>query len=254
MAPGTLYLAGAATLVAATAYAYVGYRLLDRKVLDEPAGRAMAFFSMWWFATALNQLAGSLLYLAAAAGWTDLDVQLSYVILQRMLLALSLVGLMYYLFYLFRGKGYLPFLVAMYGTYAAFQIYTVLRGQPDGIDLWRWRTDLHYTVANPPVFQLVNLVFIIILPVGGALALWRLYPKVATRGQRFRLVAVSTGFTAWWLYAVVAGQPALFDNDAVQSLNRLLGLVIALVILVAYEPPAWVRRRFGVEPYRSASA
>jgi hypothetical protein len=253
MAQGTLFLAGTATLVAALAYAYVGLRLLDRRALDEPAGRAMGFFSLWWLATAMNQVGGSLLYLAASAGWTDLDLQLSYVVIQRMLLALSLVGLMYYLLYLFRGKGHLVPLLVGYGVYAAVQVYTVVYGQADGVELFRWRTDLHYAMQVPAVFQLVNVLFIIVLPLGGSLALWRLYPKVSTRGQRVRLIAVSTGFTAWWLFAVVAGQRAFFDNDWLQGFNRLLGLAVAIVILLAYEPPAWMRRRFGVEPYRSAA-
>lgn len=254
MAVDTLFLVGATTLVVALTYAYVGLRLLDRKTLSEPAGRAMGFFSLWWLATAANQIGGATLYLAASQGWTDLDVQLTYTILQRLLLALSLVGLMHYLLYLFKGNGHLPALAAGYFLYGAFQVYAIIQGGPDGVTVGAWRTDLHYATPNPPVFQLANLVFIVLLPLGGSLALWRLYGQVETRGQRFRIAAVATGFTLWWLVAVVAGQPALHENGYVQGFNRLLGLAVSLAILLAYEPPAWVRRRFGVEPYREASA
>ena len=254
MALNTLLLVGVATLLVALAYAYVGLRLLDRKALSEPAGRAMGFFSLWWLATATNQAVGGTLYLAASQGWTSLDVQLTYVILQRILLAVSLVGLMYYLLYLFKGDGHLVLLSGAYLAYAAFQIHSVMLGEPRGVDVGRWRTDLEYAVRVPRAFQLVNLVFLVLVPLGGSLALWRLFPQVETRGQRFRVAAVSIGFTLWWLVAVIAGQAMLHDNALVQGANRLLGLAVAVLILAAYEPPAWVRRRFGVEPYRRPAA
>ena len=254
MALTTLFLAGAVTCVVASAYAYVGIRLLDRGALSEPAGRAMAFFSVWWLATAANQFMGASLYMAAALGWTSFDVQLTYVILQRLLLALSLVGLMYYLLYLFKGQGHLPLLAGAYFLYAAFQIYTVFYAQPVDVAVGRWRTDLQNAVASPAWFQLSNLVFIVLVPLAGALALWMLYPKVETRGQRVRIAVVSVGFTLWWLVAVLAGQKALHENDAIQAFNRALGLAVALSILMAYEPPAWIRQRFGLEPYRVRAA
>ena len=253
MAFNTLLLAGLTTLLVALVYAYVGLRLLDRKALSEPAGRAMAFFSLWWLATALNQAGGGLLYVAASQGWTDLDVQTTYVVAQRLLLALSLVGLMEYLLYLFRGRSHLVALLFAYSLYAAIQLYTVLAGRAEGVAVWSWRTDLDYEVPSPAWTQLVNLVFIVLPPVTGSVALWSLRRKVETNGQRFRIAAVSLGLTLWWVFAIVAGQPRFFEHDVLQGLNRLLGLSVAILILLAYEPPGWMRRRFGLEPYRQAA-
>lgn len=254
MAVNTLLLTGLATFSVALVYAYVGLRLPGRKATTEPAGRAMAFFSMWWLATAANQVAGAALYVAASMGWTSLDVQLAYTILQRLLLAASLVGLMYYLLYVFRGRGYLVPLVVFYATFAVVSIYSVLAGRPDGIWVGRWRTELDHTVEVSPLFALANLVFIVLPPVAGSLALWRLYPRVETRGQRFRIAAVSIGFVVWWVVAVAAGNRGALDHDAIQIVNRVLTVSVALVILSAYAPGAWLQRRFGVEPYHAGAA
>lgn len=254
MVQTTLLFAGVVTLLVALAYAYVGLRLPGRRSLTEPAGRAMAFFSLWWLATAANQAGGSTLYIAAALGWTDLDVQIAYVVVQRVLLAISLVGLMYYLLYVFSGRSYLVPLVAAYTVFALLSIYTVLAREPQGVLLWDWRTDLDYAKTISGAFDLANFVFILLPPVLGSLALWRLYPRVATRGQRVRIAAVSIGFVLWWVYAILVGRQSTFDNDLIQGFNRVLGLTVALVILFAYEPTPWMQRRFGLDPYRAPSS
>lgn len=242
----SLAVAGVSTLVVAASYAYVATRLLRRSDIT-PAGRPLYLFGLWWLATAVNQAAGGALYVAASFGWTDLSVQLTYVHLQRLLLAVSLAALMYYLLYLQTGRRYLAHLCVVYGLWWTAQVYAVVVGAPDAVELHRWRTDLAYTVARPAWVESLQ-VLIVVPPVLGALALLRVYPRVATPTQRFRIAVLAGGFTLWWVVAVVAGNPATFEVDALQALNRVVGVTVALAVLVAYEPFAWMQRRFRLEP------
>jgi hypothetical protein len=177
---------------------------------------------------------------------------LTYVIVQRLLLAGSLVGLMYYLVYLLTGRDILLPLVAFYGAYYAFQIYTVMAGAPTGVDVYRWRTDLAYSAESPSWWQLINLVAIILPPVIGCARLLRVGGKLDDRSKRIRATAVSLGFIVWWLVAILAGQRGALDIDGLQIMNRILGLAVALTILFAYQPTGWLQRRMRIEPYGSA--
>lgn len=46
-----------------------------------------------------------------------------------------------------------------------------------------------------------------------------------------------------------AGHRQMFDNDAVQIVNRALGLTVALAILASFEPVGWLKRALRLEPY-----
>lgn len=250
MVLASLLVAGASTLCLAATYAYVGAHLL-RKGNAIDRGRAVQMLGGWWIATALNQLLGGLLNVAASFGWTDLALHVTYVYVQRLLLALSLIGLMYYLVYLQTGRGRLVLLTVVYGLWWASQIFAVTVGVPSDVGVYRWRTDLVYSVERPPALELLQL-FIVLPPVVGSLALLRVYRRVGTRTQRFRIGVLAAGFTVWWIVAILAGNRATFDSDLIQATNRAIGVIVALAVLVAYETPAWMRRRLHLDPAPSA--
>lgn len=250
MVEPTLAVAGASTLLVATVYGYVGMRLLGKTSAASPSSIAMRFFSLWWLATALNQFFGSLLYLAAAFGSTDVSLQLTYVYLQRLLLAVSLVGLLYYLVYLQTGKGWLIPLIVVYGLYFVAQVFNLSVREAVGVESFGWRTDIQWATAEPPVFALISLI-IIVPPIVGALMMLRVYRRVETPTRRFRVAMIGIGFALWWALAILAGQRATFDIGWLQALNRVVGIAVAVGILLAYEPLGWMRRRYHLEPYQA---
>lgn len=242
----SLLVAGVSTLGVALAYTYVGLHLLRK---DGPGRdmRAVRLLGVWWLATAANQMLGGALNAAAALGWTDLGVHVTYIYVQRLLLAISLVALMHYLVYLQTGRSTLVLFGILYGLWWASQIYVITMGEPNAVGVFRWRTDLLYAVERPPVIELLALL-IVIPPVIGALALLRVYRRLGSRTQRFRVGVLAAGFTLWWIVAVIAGNRATFDSDVIQAANRLIGVLVAFAILVAYEPTSWMQRRFALEP------
>lgn len=247
MVEATLAVAALATYVVAATYAYVGARLLRHATAASATRRPMVAFALWWLLTSANQLLGSTLYLVAAFGHLDVPAQLTYVLLQRLLLALSLVCLMHYLLFLHTGRNRLAALLALYAVYWASQVYVVFARVPVGVATFGWRTDLVYLHPELPGQRLLNLA-IVVPPIVGALALLRLYGRVDGRTRRFRVAMLAVGFTLWWLVAIAAGHPATFGIGWFQAANRVLGVAIALGILVAYQPTAWMRRRYELEP------
>lgn len=246
MVETTLAIASLLTYVVAGTYTYVGLRLARQGRARDAAGRAMLFFGLWWLATALNQYLGSTLYLAAAFGYQSVDVQLAYVVLQRLLLAVSLVALMHYLLYLQTGRDYFGTLVAIYAAYWVLSVYSVVSRGPVGVESFGWRTDIVYANAAAPAWELLNLL-IVLPPVIGALSLLRVYRRVEGRDRRLRIAMLSGGFVLWWVVAIVAGRPAAFDVSWLQAANRIIGITVALGILFAYQPTAWMRRRYDLE-------
>ena len=240
-------LAVAAVLAAGVAlvYLHVGRVLMARRVTGEMR-KALALFATWWIATAVNILLGSTTNAAAAFGWTDLGLQVTYVVLQRLLLVIALVGLLHYLLVLVRGRAPLLALIVFYGLYLVYLVATVYRNEPVGVYVGDWRTDLEYArpVAEPGLPDLVSFLLLIVPPVGlsiAAVVVARRLPSSQV-AQRNRITLVGLALIVWWIVAVLAGQRQALDQDWYQIFNRFLDLGMALLILVAYDTPAWVRR------------
>jgi hypothetical protein len=254
-------LLAAAFLAAGVALVYVqvGRVLVARQAAGEMR-RALALFALWWVATAVNILLGSAMNAAAAFGWTSLPAQLTYIILQRILLAVALVGLLHYLLVLVRGRSRLDILMAVYLGYLMFLVATVYRNEPSGVFVGDWRTDLEYArPASPGIVDLVSFLFLIVPTIGlsiAALVVARRLPP-SQRAQRNRISLVGLALIVWWLVAVLAGQRQALDQDWYQVFNRVLDLGMALIILVAYKTPAWLRRFIELpvdQPAASADA
>lgn len=254
MPMAVLLLSAATTVAVASAYLLVAARLGRRRAGDDPtAERALRLFAAWWGLTAINQFAGAAVYAAAAFGYTDLTTQVTYIIVQRLLLAASMVGLMGYLLFLFRGKLPLVALTVVYAAFYAFQLWTIFARTPDGVLVSRWRTDLTYAGELPVWTDLVTFLVLVLPPVAGCIAYLRLARAVPDRSARVRVVAVAAGLLAWWVFAVAVGRPQLYDADGLQLANRLLGLAVALGILFAFEPTRWMQEKFALKPYGAAA-
>ena len=256
VASSTLLLAALVGFVAATVCVIVGWQLHRRAGSTPETQRAIGFFVAWWHATAANIYVGSLFYAAASFGASNFELQYAYTQLQRVLLATSLWGLLTYLVFLVSGRLFPRTIGAFYGAHAVFMLYTITAARPDGLYLGAWRTDLTYAVDTPAAWSLVTFTGIVLPPVllsvAYFVAIFRM-PRAETE-PRYRAALVSTSLVAWWILAVVAGQRSSFDLDGIQIANRLVTLGAALVILMAYRPPEWIRRRIQTEAPTIATA
>lgn len=252
----TLLVAAGAALVVGLTYGYVGERLRRRDLPHPEHQRAVHYFALWWYALAVIIVVGASLYVFAAFGATDFTVQLGYLLFQRVGLAVALVGLMYYLIYLITGTGRLVPLLVFYGAYAAFLVYSVMVQDPDAVQVYDWRTDLHYTTNTPQIFRLVNFVMLLLPPVVGSLIVFRLGFKLnpdTERLQRFRTFVISWAIIVWWVVSAFAGQEPTLDVAWIQLLNRAVGVATALTVLTVYTMPGWLVRWIGRDDPSSPS-
>jgi hypothetical protein len=206
---------------------------------------ALRMFALWWLATGLNILMGSGFIAAAALGWTDLRLQLSYAVLQRLLLAMALAGLVYYLLFLVRGRAPLASIIALYMGYFALLVGILYASEPVGVYVGGWRTDLLYARhgVGAPWLPLLSGLALVLPPVALSIAAMAVARRLPPRHpQRNRLLLVGCSLVAWWIVAAVAGQQEAFGHESFQVFNRFLGLSMALVVLAAYRSPAWLRR------------
>lgn len=241
----------------ALVYLHVGRVLLARHATGTMR-KALSLFAVWWIATATNILLGSLANGAAAFGWTSLPLQTAYIIIQRLLLCVALVGLLYYLLVLVRGRARLAWLCLAYGLYFVYLVASVYRNEPIGVFVGDWRTDLEYARPDtgPGLSDLLSFVVLVVPTVGlsiAALVVARRLPD-EQRAMRNRITLVGLALVVWWLVAVLAGQRQALDADAYQIFNRVLDLGMAILILVAYRTPAWLRKYIVLPDDRDAGA
>lgn len=241
MSAATLTVAGLVALLAGAVYAYVGLKLA-RRPGPADARRALAYFATWWGALALNLVGVATTYFLAAAGALTLELQLVGSTLQRLLLCVSVFGLMEYFLVLLRGRSHATLLAIVYGALFVVLTYGMLAQRPESLFVGEWRTDLRYAAPDFPLVRVASLSLVLLPPVVASFAYLRLYWRVDDPMQRYRIALVSGALIVWWAIAVLAGQRALLDVGWMQLANRFGSLAAALVVLAAYLPPARVSR------------
>ena len=234
-------------LATSVVYAYVGHRLGRREVQGD-ARLAWTLFRHWWYGLAATTVMVPLTTLLRAVGVQDaaLYVTLTYVTL--LLLCYVLWALLYYLLYVFTGsRRLLAPVTAFYVAYYVFLVYLITDAQP------------YYDAAKGAVqyvtpLQGPALGVAIVLLVGphilGGIGYFSLFFRTREPTQRYRIGLIAWSIIAWFSTALVGSIP-VGDLRLSQlwwwaPFTRIVGLVAALAILMAYIPPQWVRERFGV--------
>lgn len=239
----------AAALLAAVQgwlYMYVGHRLTHRKVSSEASLAHQSFLS-WWFGLgglSLLQAAILVLYnLAALPMWLYQSVSQMAIVF----LTVALAGLMYYLIYVYTGNRRWAVGVVLYYVlfFIGIQALVFYPGAPTGL------VDNGWSVSAEPVLDLNRMQSLAVLAVligpqlAVAVAYFALLRKATDATQRYRIAMVSGSFTIWFGASFVAGALEA-AGDLWQLTSRVLSVIAAVAILVAYEPPRSWRRRWGL--------
>jgi hypothetical protein len=243
----TLLVSASLSLLSGCVYLYVAWQLGQRIVASDPARLAWRFFVIWWFCLALTTLSTGGENLLAAFGLVSLPLSITLSYVELLPICLGLLGLLYYLTYLFSGKT--RALVPMSILYACFYflgVYYISASDPIGVVVGRWGTSLAYaTRISGPLFVLVLLLLVFPQIIAG-LAYFTLYFRVSDPTQRYRILLVSWSIVIWFGSGLAGTLIDAGDNDLFQLIRRAIGVVAALAILMAYLPPVWIRRRLRV--------
>jgi hypothetical protein len=247
----TLLLSTLFALVAASIYAYVGWRLSRRVVASSEAKLAWQSFTVWWYSLAATTLISGLLNLFGAFGLTILPLFVAATYMNLLVICLALWGLLYYLLYLFTGNSQLLMPLAIfYILYYALLVYYITASVPESINVDRWRATLDYRAPQTGPFFVFLLILLLLPQVIGGLAYFTLYFRVTDVTQKYRVLLVSWSIIIWFLSPFIAVAGGLSEQDWWQLVSRLIGLAAALTILIAYLPPRWLRERYGIVSLR----
>jgi hypothetical protein len=247
MTQPTLLFGAVLSILAASIYYYVG-RVLSRRQLSSPDSRtAWQLFVVWWYALAATTFSGALLSLLGAFGFVGLALFTTFTLVNLLAICVGLFGLMYYLLYLFTGnRNLLTPVSVFYMAYYILLIYYVQASEPVRVAVERWRTALVYqNQLRGPLFVVV-LLLLLFPQIIGSLAYFTLYFRIRNATQKYRILLVSWSIIIWFLTGFVASISGLSEADWWQIASRLIGLTAALAILLAYQPPDSIKRRWGV--------
>jgi hypothetical protein len=243
----TLFIGSLFSLLASGIYGYIGWRLSKRVVPSPEARQAWQFFALWWYGLAASTLINGLLSLFGALGVTNLPLFLTATYVNIPVLCIALLGLLYYLIYLFTGdrRALLP-LALFYLAYYILLVYYITASLPSHVDVGRWTATIAYSVPLRGPFFLIVVALLLIPQIAGGFAYFTLYFHLREATQKYRVLLVSWSIIIWFASPLLALTGGLADEDWWQLASRFIGLVAALVILMAYLPPVWLKQRYGI--------
>ena len=243
----TLLFSALLAVTAASIYSYVGWRLSKRVISSAEARLAWEAFTVWWYGLAATTLIRGLLNLLGAVGLTSLPLFIIATYLNILVTCIALLGLLYYLIYLFTGnrRSLLP-LALFYIIYFVLLVYYITASAPGSVNVGRWNTTIAYDAPlTGPIFAI--LIGLLLLPqIIGGLAYFTLYFRVPEATQKYRILLVSWSIIVWFLSPLIALAGGLAQEDWWQLTSRFIGLAAALTILMAYLPPRWLKQRYGI--------
>jgi hypothetical protein len=243
----TLLFSAFFALVAASMYAYVGWRLSKRLISSSEARLAWRSFTVWWYGLAITTLIGGFLNLFGAFGLTSLPLFVTATYINILVICIALWGLVYYLIYLFTGnRRLLVPLAIFYIFYYVLLVYYITASIPENINVDRWRTAVDYRAPLTGPFFVMVVVLLLLPQIIGGFAYFTLYFRVAEVTQKYRILLVSGSIIVWFLSPIAALAGGLAQQDWWQLASRLIGLAAALTILMAYLPPRWLKQRYGI--------
>jgi hypothetical protein len=234
-------------LVGGCTYIYIGWWLSRRVISSSDARLAWQAFTTWWFALAITTLLGAFQNLLGAIGHTELPLFITAQYVNTLVACIALWGLVYYLIYLFTGnsRALVPISI-FYMIYYILLVYYYTASVPNDVEIGRWNITLAYQNSLTGPFFVI-LAFLLLFPqIIGSLAYFTLYFRVSDITQKYRVLLVSWGIIIWFLSPVIALAGGVSDQDWWQLASRCISLGTALVILMAYLPPRWLKQRYGI--------
>jgi len=232
----------ALAVVAAALYLVVGRFLARRRVSHEARGPLRGFV-LWWIGLGAVSLVGVVLSFFDLAQASAAVVRIILYAIFLVYIAL-MVGLLYYLTYLYTGRSWLVVLSLAYTALFALLVYIIERE-----NVGKLLSEGYEPVRD--VWSLVLTLAFTAPPLAAALAYFALIFRVEDRTSRYRIAMVSGGIALWFAYSTIASalrfvSGATGQSFAGQVAGQLLGLLAAAMVLLAYLPPSFVRRRFGI--------
>jgi hypothetical protein len=232
----TLLVSAGAASIASGLFFAAGVSLLKRKPDEPGAQQAMVLFAVWWISLGVYALGGANEDVLAAFGLQPFALFVALRYMQIIAVCIGLWGLMYYLAYVLTGmRRLMAPLAGFYAAYYAILIFLVTRGIPAAIHVEPWRTSLVF--VTPVMGALAVALLLVIPPMVGGVTYLALLREAPSRAHKVRIALISLSTLAW------SGSIVLRDGGIAAAGPVVLGLVSALSISWAYQPPGWIAKQ-----------
>jgi hypothetical protein len=238
--PGTAAVA-VVTLAVAAIYLFIGYRLSQRRT-SKDSRLAASQLAMWWGGLGADLAIGAVELSFALGGVLSFSVAMTLYMVTLIVVIAALWGLTGFLVFVYTGRYHLIEVSALYVAFYIAILFWFFSESPYAIaveaasTVWRTSTTGNIGVA-------IVLVLLLLGPeVVAAILYLSLLRRTRDSAQRYRIALVGGGILAWF------GLDILIPGTTIPWVifRTLLLAIPALMSLIAYYPPAWARRRYGV--------
>lgn len=234
MSDTTLLLAGVTVLAVAVLYFFVGRAVLD-PASPRPERWARNAFGLWWFALAARTVREGAGNLLVVIGIEDVALHTSLEYLSLVFLFVGLTGLMYYLLYLYTGRSWVLYPIAVfYGVFLFLGFYVRNLQNPVGLEIGTWSVELDYGAAVSPL--LINLLrgALIIPLVIAVLLYFLLHVVIDAPLQKARIRWVGGALLFWFASVGIAIATNLNELVYWGFVSRVIAGIAAVAILYAF--------------------
>lgn len=247
MSQSTLLLAALGSILTSTLYIYIG-RVVRRRAVSAEARLANGMFAMWWHSLGGLGLLGALVMVVYLADGLEIWMYQAYITFVLLGLFMALWGLQFYLLYLYTGsrRWFLPLAAFYAALFLATEGLIEYIGPPEEITDNGWQLQRLPEAELGQAFSLAFSALIIGPALVTAIAYARLFRKTQDRTQRYRIALVTGAIIVWFGSSVVGAVLDVTQSLGWQLFSRVIGIVGAVVILMAYKPPKWVRDKYGI--------
>ena len=246
-------IAALTSFLAVIVYGYIAGRLAVRPVSESTKLTSLQFAIFWGGLAAASGL-GGILSLVAVFQLPPLTLVISFLTLDVLAALAALWGLVCYLVFLYTGKRYLVPLTLLYVVEFGLLLYYYSASGASGVSVTLGSVNPTYSTPVGGAFLIIPVIVLIVPEFVAAFAYLSLYFRTKDPTGRYRIAMVSLSIFAWFGFGIFLG-PGAFGGGATGLLvSRLIGILPALFILLAYFPPESVRRRFGIGGLGTAPA
>jgi hypothetical protein len=238
----------AAGAIAAAIYLAVGRRVAQRAV--SPVSRAAArSFSLWWRIIGLISAAAALAGVATLLEAWTVPALATFGILVLLAALAALACLLHFLVFVYTGwqRAWVGVAVFYAGCFAAL-LHLLLWADPVGLREGATGPQLVFAhdLQDNPYVRVLGVV--LTLPIVAAtVAYATLFFRDRDPTVRYRVALTSVSLAVWFVFPLANTLAGTRPSLALAAASRLIGLLGAAGVYLAYHPPAAVRRRWGVD-------
>jgi hypothetical protein len=242
--PDDVAIAAATTVVSlgvASVYLYVGKRLFEREV-SASARLASIQLAVFWGGLGATVFLDALQMGLALGNAFALPTALTFTIVDDIIAVVALWGLVGFLTYVYTGRYHLLELGVIYAAFFVTAIYYTFAQSPDAVAFVDGAPAIQYAV--PPIVWLAGVVIVLLIgpELVGAILYLSLLRRTRVREQRARIWFVGGGILLWMALDIFLSG----TTGGWVLVRTVLEVIPGFMILIAFYPPVWAQRRFGL--------